>query len=55
MHCEHNNHTEVSNINSSIKYQQHTAIYREKNLICKLTGGPGFPLIPGGPSKPGAP
>lgn len=55
MHCEHNNHTEVSNINSCKKYQQHTVIYWEQNLMCKLTGGPGFPLIPGGPGKPRAP
>lgn len=55
MHCEHNNHTKVSNINSSKKYQQHTVIYWEQYLMCKLTGGPGFPLIPGGPGKPRAP
>lgn len=30
-------------------------IYWKQNVMSKLTGGPGFPLIPGGPGKPGAP
>lgn len=57
MHCEHYSHTEVSNINSSIKYQISTTYSHilRANLMWKLTGGPGFPLIPGGPGKPRAP